>query len=215
MRGASPEIRYHAYRLEPHVKEGRGGMRDIQAMLWTAKAVFGLSGLDAMEDAGMLTSVDRCSFQESWNMLARIRNRLHYISRRHNDQMHFELQEEMAAAFGYEDRMGMLAVEHLMRDVYGHLQTISVVTDLFFEQVNEVLGLSEKDKGEQEVERDISVRAKTLRLTATDGQLAERPVLLMRLFLQAVRKELPVHHSTRRTVTRNLHLEERKWSSTK
>ncbi|WLE96543.1 MAG: [protein-PII] uridylyltransferase [Candidatus Electrothrix communis] len=205
----------HAYRLEPHVKEGRGGMRDIQAMLWTAKAVFGLSGLDAMEDAGMLTSVDRCSFQESWNMLARIRNRLHYISRRHNDQMHFELQEEMAAAFGYEDRMGMLAVEHLMRDVYGHLQTISVVTDLFFEQVNEVLGLSEKDKGEQEVERDISVRAKTLRLTATDGQLAERPVLLMRLFLQAVRKELPVHHSTRRTVTRNLHLVDDHFRSSK
>ncbi|MCI5149138.1 MAG: hypothetical protein D3916_07105 [Candidatus Electrothrix sp. MAN1_4] len=37
----------HAYRLEPHIKEGRGGMRDIQAMLWTAKAVFGLASLDA------------------------------------------------------------------------------------------------------------------------------------------------------------------------
>jgi [protein-PII] uridylyltransferase len=205
----------HAYRLEPHIKEGRGGMRDIQAMLWTAKAVFGLSGLDAMEGAGMLTSADRHSFQESWNMLARIRNRLHYISRRHNDQMHFELQEEMAAAFGYEDRMGMLAVEHLMREVYGHLQNISVVTDLFFEQVNEVLGLAEKDKGEQEVERNISVRAKTLRLTATDAQLTDRPALLMRLFLQAVRKDLSVHHSSRRAVTRNLHLVDDHFRSSK
>ncbi|MCI5165153.1 MAG: [protein-PII] uridylyltransferase [Candidatus Electrothrix sp. GM3_4] len=205
----------HAYRLEPHIKEGRGGMRDIQAMLWTAQAVFGLSGLDAMEDAGMLTSTDRSSFQESWNMLARIRNRLHYISRRHNDQMHFELQEEMAAAFGYEDRMGMLAVEHLMREVYGHLQTISVVTGLFFEQVNEVLGLSEKDKGEQKIERDICIRAKTLRLTATDAQLADRPALLMRLFLQSVRKDLPVHHSSRRAVTRNLHLVDDHFRSSK
>jgi [protein-PII] uridylyltransferase len=205
----------HAYRLEPNIKEGRGGMRDIQAMLWTAKAVFGLSGLDAMEDAGMLTSTDRCGFQESWNMLARIRNRLHYISRRHNDQMHFELQEDMAAAFGYEDRMGMLAVEHLMREVYGHLQTVSVVTDLFFEQVHEVLGLSEKDKGEQEVERDICIRAKTLRLTATESDLAARPALLMRLFLQAVRKGLSVHHSSRRAVTRNLHLADDHFRSSK
>jgi [protein-PII] uridylyltransferase len=205
----------HAYRLEPHIKEGRGGMRDIQAMLWTAKAVFGLAGLDAMEDAGMLTRADRASFQESWDMLARIRNRLHYISRRHNDQMHFELQEEMAEAFGYKDKMGMLAVEHFMREVYGHLQTIAVVTDLFFEQVHELLGLSEKDKGEREVERGISVRAKTLRLTASEPELADRPVLLMRLFLQAVRKEVSVHHSTRRTVTRNLHLVDDHFRSSK
>ncbi|WP_446010387.1 [protein-PII] uridylyltransferase [Candidatus Electrothrix sp.] len=205
----------HAYRLEPHIKEGRGGMRDIQAMLWTAKAVFGLAGLDAMEDAGMLTKADRTSFQKSWDMLARIRNRLHYISRRHNDQMHFELQEEMAAAFGYEDRMGMLAVEYFMREVYAHLQTIAVVTDLFFEQVHELLGLSEKDKGEQEIERGISIRAKTLRLTASESELANRPALLMRLFLQAVRKDLSVHHSTHRTVTRNLHLVDDSFRSSK
>ena len=205
----------HAYRLEPHIKEGRGGMRDIQAMLWTAKAIFGLAGLDAMEDAGMLTKADRADFQKSWDMLARIRNRLHYISHRHNDQMHFELQEEMAAAFGYKDHMGMLAVEHFMREVYAHLQTIAVITDLFFEQVHEILGLSEKDKGEQEVEQGITVRAKTLRLTVQESDLARRPVLLMRLFLQAVRNNLPVHHSSRRTVTRNLHLVDAHFRSSK
>ncbi|XCN74896.1 MAG: [protein-PII] uridylyltransferase [Candidatus Electrothrix aestuarii] len=205
----------HSYRLEPHIKEGRGGMRDIQAMLWTAKAVFGLPDLDAMQDAGMLSQADRRSFQESWNMLARIRNRLHYVSRRHNDQMHFELQEEMAAAFGYKDRMGMLAVEHFMREVYGHLQTISVVTDLFFEQVQELLGLSEKDKGEQEVERDICIRAKTLRLASTESELAARPGVFMRLFLQAARKGLPVHHSTRRLIARNLHLVDEHFRSSK
>lgn len=196
----------HSYRLEPHIKEGRGGMRDIQAMLWTAKAVFGLAGLDAMEESGMLTPADCGDFEQSWNMLARIRNRLHYISRRHNDQMHFELQEEMAAAFGYQDENGMLAVEHFMRHVYGHLQTVAVVTDLFFEQVHEVLGLSEKDRGEREVEKGITVRAKTLRLTATASDLAQRPYLLMRLFLQAVRGDLPIHHGSRQAVTKNLRL---------
>ncbi|MEA2115461.1 MAG: [protein-PII] uridylyltransferase [Thermodesulfobacteriota bacterium] len=196
----------HSYLLEPHIKEGKGGMRDIQAMLWTAKAIFGLDGLAAMEESGMLEPDARKDFEASWNMLARIRNRLHYISRRHNDQLIFEYQEEMAAAFGYEDRAGMLAVEHFMRHVYGHLQTIAVVTDLFFEHVHEVLGLTEKDRGERELEKGIVARSNTLRLAVTEAELSERPHLLMRVFLQAARTGLPIHHRTRQMVTRNLQL---------
>ncbi len=205
----------HSYLLEPHIKEGKGGMRDIQAMLWTANAIFGLSGLAEMEESGMLESEDRQAFEASWDMLARIRNKLHYISRRHNDQLIFEYQEEMAAAFGYEDSGGMLAVEHFMRHVYGHLQTIAVVTDLFFEHVHEVLGLVSRSKGERELERGIVVRSGTLRLTVQDDGLAEKPGLLMRLFLQSVRTGLPVHHRSRQLVTRNLHLVDEKFRTSK
>ncbi len=195
----------HSYLLEPHIKEGKGGMRDIQAMLWVAKGVFGLDGLDAMEDSGMLAADDRRAFQESWNMLARIRNRLHYISRRKNDQLIFEYQEEMAAAFGYRDRDGLLAVEHFMRHVYGHLQTIAVITDLFFEHVQEVLGLSGGARAEKQLERAIVARNGTIHLVRTD-ELEKRPYLLMRLFLQAGRTGLPLHHRTRQQVNRHLYL---------
>ncbi len=196
----------HSYLLEPHIKEGKGGMRDIQAMLWVAKAVFGLADLTAMEESGMLEPQDHKDFIASWNMLAKIRNRLHYISRRHNDQLIFEYQEEMAAAFGYRDKDGMLAVEYFMRHVYGHLQTIAVVTDLFFEHVHEVLGLTGKDKAEQELETGIVVRSDTIRLTASGEELKKRPYLMMRLFLQAARTDLSVHHRSRQLVTRNLDL---------
>ncbi|MCI5144615.1 MAG: hypothetical protein D3923_03600, partial [Candidatus Electrothrix sp. AR3] len=145
----------HAYLLEPHIKEGKGGMRDIQAMLWVAKAIFGLNGLNDLENAGMLTADERQAFTASWNMLARIRNRLHYISRRHNDQLFFEYQEEMAGAFAYQAQDGMRAVEHFMRHVYGHLQTIAVTIDLFFEQVHENLGLINKGPKGQELEKGI------------------------------------------------------------
>ncbi len=195
----------HSYLLEPHIKEGKGGMRDIQAMLWVAKGVFGLDGLDAMEDSGMLAADDRRAFQESWNMLARIRNRLHYISRRKNDQLIFEYQEEMAAAFGYRDRDGLLAVEHFMRHVYGHLQTIAVITDLFFEHVQEVLGLSGGARAEKQLERAIVARNGTIHLVRTD-ELEKRPYLLMRLFLQAGRTGLPLHHRTRQQVNRHLYV---------
>ena len=195
----------HAYLLEPHIKEGRGGMRDIQAMLWTAKVVFGLEDLEAMADAGLLTGEEFRRFHESWNMLARIRNRLHYVSRRKNDQLVFEYQEEMAAAFGYRDREGLLAVEQFMRHVYGHLQTIAIITDLFFEHVQEVLGGGQPAVRERELEKGITERGGSLHLVGGDD-LRQRPYLLMRLFLQAGRTGLPLHHLSRQLVTRSLDL---------
>jgi len=79
-----------------------------------------------------------------------------------------------------------------------------VVTDLFFEHVQEVLGLTTGSAMEQQLERSIVVRGGTVRLTAMD-ELAERPYLLMRLFLQAGRTGLPLHHRTRQIVTSQLH----------
>ncbi len=205
----------HGYLLEPHIKEGKGGFRDIHAMLWTGRAVFGLPDLAAMEDAGMLEARDRLAFEKSWNMLARIRNRLHYISRRKNDQLFFEYQEEMAQAFGFEDGGGMLAVEHFMREVYGHLQTAAVVTDLFFEHVREVLGFEGTPQQERQLERDIVFRNGSIRLGIREDRLAERPHLLMRLFLQSGKTGRSLHHRTRQAVSGNLHLVDDKFRSSR
>jgi [protein-PII] uridylyltransferase len=120
----------------------------------------------------------------------------------------------VAESFDYRDEGGMLGVEHFMRDVYSHLQTISVVTDLFFEHVQEVLGLTDGSAGEQQLERAIVSRSGTVRL-ATVEDLAERPYLLMRLFLQSGRTGLPLHHRTRQMVTSNLHLVDDHFRSSK
>lgn len=108
----------------------------------------------------------------------------------------FEFQQETASAFDYRDKGGLLGVEHFMRDVYTHLQTVSMVTDLFFEHVHEVLGLTSGSAVEQQLERSIVIRGGTVRLTSLE-ELAERPLLLMRLFLQAGRVGLSLHHRTR------------------
>ncbi len=195
----------HAYLLEPHIKEGKGGMRDIQAMLWVAKGVFGLEGLDAIEASAMMSSDDRQVFEASWDMLTKIRNRLHYLKRRKDDQLIFEFQEEMAEAFGYRKQSGMLAVEHFMRDVYSHLQTVAVVTDLFFEHVQEILGLAGEGQKEKQLERTIVSRNGSIRISKSDD-LNNRPYLLMRLFLQAGRHDQPLHYRTRRIISTHLSL---------
>lgn len=205
----------HSYLLEPHIKEGKGGLRDIQAMLWVGKAIFGLTGVTAMEEAGLLGRQDRHAFEKSWNMLVRVRNRLHYISRRKNDQLFFEYQHEMAAAFGYRDSGGMLGVEHFMREVYSHLQTIAVVTDLFFEQVREVVGVGRSHRGERQLEKDIVAREGTVRLGVHPDELKKRPHLLMRLFLQSGKPGLQLHHRTRKIISTHLHLVDDRFRSSK
>ena len=205
----------HSYLLEPNIKEGKGGFRDIQAMSWVGKAVFGLDGILAMEDAGMLEPQDRQAFEKSWNMLIRIRNRLHYISQRKNDQLFFEYQEEMAEAFGYTDSGGLLAVEHFMRHVYSHLQTIAVVTDLFFDHVREILGVEGSRQKEKQLEKDIVSRSGYVRLAVREDELQERPYLLMRLFHQSGKTRLPLHHRTRQVISNNLHLVDEKFRTSK
>jgi [protein-PII] uridylyltransferase len=199
----------HTYLLEPHIKESCGGFRDIQSMIWTAHVVFGLKNLASLKEAGLLSQEELSVFEQAQDYLVRIRNRLHYLSGRKNDQLFFEHQEEMAEAFGFKNEQDMLAVENFMRDVYGHMQTVSITTDLFFEHVAEVLGSNDSPKGTKELEPGIEVRHGRIHLVNT-GEISSQPKFFMRLFYQAAKTGKPLHFRSRKTITANLHLVDEK-----
>ncbi len=195
----------HTYLLEPHVKESCGGFRDIQSMVWTAHVVFGLKDLASLHEAGLLSQEELQRFEQAQDYLIRIRNRLHYVSGRKNDQLFFEHQEEMAQAFGFVNQKDMLAVEHFMHDVYAHMQTISVTTTLFFEHVEEVLGSEEGPKTFKSLEPGIEIRHNKIHLV--DSNLIKRkPNLIMRLFYQSSRTGKTLHFRTRKAITASLSL---------
>jgi [protein-PII] uridylyltransferase len=193
----------HSYLLEPHIKEGRGGMRDIQAMMWTARVVFGLKSLEDIQSAGLLLEEEQKEFSEAKDMLVKLRCHLHFISKRKNDQLYFEQQEDIAEAFGYPTNGGMRGVERFMRDVYSALQTISVTSDLFFDHVDEVLGLAGKGKviADRIVEKGIEIRSGRIHLTASKSQILAKPQTLIRVFLAMARTGLPMHHRTRKVLS--------------
>ena len=114
----------------------------------------------------------------------------------------------MAAAFGYKDGDEALSVEHFMRDVYGHLRAIAVIADLFFDHVNEVLGLGGTglQVADREIENWIELRQNRIHLVARPEELTAKPHLLMRVFLAASRYGVPVHHRSKMTITKNLGL---------
>ncbi len=198
----------HSYLLEPHIKEGRGGMRDIQAMMWTARMVFGLHGLAGIEEAGLLIEDEKKDFLVARDMLVRLRTFMHFFSKRKNDQLYFEQQGDVAAAFGYKTQKSILGVEHFMRDVYVALQKISVITDLFFDHVDEVLGLAGRGGmvADKVIEAGIEVKMGRVHLTASRAQLEAKPQTLIRVFLAMARTGLPLHHRTRKMIAGSVEL---------
>ncbi len=193
----------HSYLLEPHIKEGRGGMRDMQAMMWTARVVFGLNSLEDIASAGLLLEDEKKEFAQARDTLMRLRCHLHFISNRKNDQLYFEQQEEVAKAFGYSAKGGVRGVEHFMRDVYSALQAISVTSDLFFDHVDEVLGLAGKGRmaADKIIENGIEIRAERVHLVAGRSQILAKPQMLIRVFLAMARTGLPMHYRTRKAIS--------------
>ncbi len=198
----------HSYLLEPHIKEGRGGMRDIQAMMWTASVVFGLKSLDDIHAAGLLVESEVHDFLEGRAMVNRLRSQLHLLGGRKSDQLYFEHQADLAELFGYKSDDGLRGVERFMRDVYGALRAVSVITDLFFDHVDEVLGLAAKRQviADKVIEKGIEIKNGRVHLTVGRSQLLAKPLMLIRVFLAMSRTGLPMHHRTRKLVSSSLDL---------
>ncbi|NDY42483.1 [protein-PII] uridylyltransferase [Dissulfurirhabdus thermomarina] len=195
----------HAYLLEPHLKESPGGLRDVNAVFWTGKAVFGLADPGAFEEAGLFTAEQRARFEAAWDALVRLRNRLHLAAGRRNDRLYFERQQELAAALGYRGGDGMLGVERFMREVYGHLETVRVTADLFFEHVEEVLEPGAAGGAGRRLEPGLEVRGGRVRFADPEAP-RRRPWLLMRAFAWSARTGAPLHHSARTLVRDHLDL---------
>lgn len=112
------------YLREPNIKEGDGGLRDFHTALWVAFAHFRVSSLDDLIARGIVSEGQYAVFLRSRNFLWRVRNEIHYLSGRKNDQLTFDLQERAAADFRYRDSAHLLAVERFMKTYFLHARNI-------------------------------------------------------------------------------------------
>jgi len=124
--------------LQPNLKEGAGALRDYHGAYWVARAAEpGTRHLDDLLHFGLLTESEMAEYRESLDFLWRVRNDLHLRCGRANDQMSFELQEQIAASLGYGERgddEAELPVERFMRDYYTHARRIQNYSELVVEQ---------------------------------------------------------------------------------
>ena len=108
------------YILEPNIKEGEGALRDIHTALWVAKIRYKIVHPRELLIKGVLSEEELALYASSLSYLWRIRNELHFLAGRKNDQLTFDAQTKLARFFGYKDRGKVLAVEEFMRDYYIH-----------------------------------------------------------------------------------------------
>ncbi len=106
--------------LEPNLKKGRGGLRDLHLLKWTALARHGTSSFEDLTAKGLLSAGDAVVLGEAQEFLRRVRNDLHFSARRAQDILTFEEQIRIAGLRGFTDLPHLLAVEQFMQQYYRH-----------------------------------------------------------------------------------------------
>src|SRR6266480_689631 len=122
------------YLQEPNLKNGCGGLRDYQNLLWMTYFKEGSLSTNQLVGKDWLSESDQRRIEMAYDFLLRLRTDLHYFSKRAADVLHLNLQEEIARRLRYREKNGQRASEALMRDYFKHTRNIFRVTERITEQ---------------------------------------------------------------------------------
>jgi [protein-PII] uridylyltransferase len=194
------------YNLEPNIKEGEGGLRDLHTALWVAQVKFKVRGFKALMGKGVLTEPDVQEFEAAYDYLWRIRNQLHYLSERKNEQLHFDQQEKIAHFLGYTDNKKAPAVEQFMQDYYFHATRVEHMSSSLINQA-----VNREDTsfrligyfGKRNLEDGFYILRQELGQSLA-SQFEERPELMMRAFLMSLRHGVPLSIPLKTMIRDNL-----------
>ena len=194
-----------AYNLEPNVKNGPGGLRDLQTIGWVAKRHFGANSLDELVQKGFLTPAELRKLKQAQAFLWKVRFGLHVLTGRHEDRLLFDHQIKLAKTFGYEDASYTLAVEQLMQRYYRTVLDVSFLNELLLQAFRDAI--LPGDTAPQAINARFQIRNEYLETTSPD-MFARYPSALLELFvlLQQHPDVRGVSASTMRAVARHLWL---------
>ncbi|MBW2512304.1 MAG: [protein-PII] uridylyltransferase, partial [Deltaproteobacteria bacterium] len=196
------------YMLEPNIKEGEGGLRDLHTAVWMARVKFKAKNLRELLIKGVISEQELQGIEDAYDYLWRIRNELHFQSKRKTDQLQFESQEKIAAFFGYKGTKAALPVELFMQDYYAQAtQTEHLASSLIFRAFKDkdpaagLLGLL----GRRNLGEDFFSYRGELK-TARKNLFVERPEAMMRAFLLAKQNDLTLSADVKGQIRDNLTL---------
>ncbi|MBC8431738.1 MAG: [protein-PII] uridylyltransferase [Desulfobacterales bacterium] len=190
-----------AYLIEPNLKEGQGGLRDYHTMLWIAQIKTNLKEVRDLIYHSYLSHKEYDYLIDSLQFIMNVRNRLHHLTGRRCDRLHFEYQVQLAAALGFEPENGQQPVERFLGELHGHMEFIKQQHQMFLYE----LGYTPKLKRRKKVVKSSSVSA----LEVTDDgmlnfvspeKIIDTPDLLIRVFEESVRLQIPLSIEAKRLV---------------
>ncbi len=205
------------YLVEPNVKDGKGGLRDLNTLFWIAKYAYRVEDASDLVAAGLFDTQEYLMFQRSEEFLWRVRCWMHFLTGRAEERLSFDLQRQVATATGYAGRSGQAPVERFMKAYFLVAKDVGDLTAIVCAALE-----ARQQKPRASLSRLIGsftkrsrVRAlghpdftlKSRRLNVVDADAFRRdPVNLLRLFEIASRDDIAIHPDASRLVTRSLRL---------
>src|SRR5579884_2572699 len=196
------------YVVEPNVKDGKGGLRDLHTLYWIGKYVHGVEKPADLVRAGLFTGAEFRRFDRAERFLWAVRCHLHLLAGRAEERLNFEYQPRIAEIMNYADRPGKSAVERFMQFYFLNAKAVGDLTGVFLAQLDEQLAR----KGFRFALPTIRRRPKRLggfvldrgRLSIPDDDFfKEEPRRLLEIFALAVREGLEIHPNAMRAASRD------------
>ncbi|SIS68174.1 [protein-PII] uridylyltransferase [Phaeovulum vinaykumarii] len=196
------------YVLEPNIKEGKGGLRDLQTLYWIAKYLHGVDSVRQLVDLGMFTAREYDTFLQAEDFLWAVRCHLHLIAGRASDQLTFDAQVEVARRMGYEDREGRRGVEIFMQRYFRHATRVGELTRIFLtgleaRHVKRAPMLQRIFRRRRKVKAGFVSENNRLNVVDAKAFLAD-PLNMLRIFEEALRTGMLIHPDAMRLVAANL-----------
>jgi [protein-PII] uridylyltransferase len=195
------------YLLQPNLKDGAGGLRDYQVSYWAMQATQpSARGREDFLQLGLLKEEELAEYEAALDFLWRVRNQLHLLAGRKNDQMSFELQEQIAESLGITadaEADEELPVERFMSEYYRHARVVQASSSLVVEQCQARLRGKPPQRKLVEVEEGFRIADGQLEIPHP-RMLRERPLRLLQAFAIAQRHDVTLTRKARRLVRENL-----------
>ncbi|MGR3434846.1 MAG: DUF294 nucleotidyltransferase-like domain-containing protein, partial [Shimia sp.] len=196
------------YVVEPNVKEGKGGLRDLQSLFWIAKYVHAVDDPADLVAHGLFTAEEYAAFERAETFLWAVRCHMHLATGRPVEQLTFDLQVEVADRLGYEDRAGRRAVEHFMQDYFRHATRVGELTRIFLVALEDAHVKTQPSllalfRATPTVPAPYAIKHNRLTIGDPSAFMADK-LNLLRLFEEALRTGTLLHPDAMRLVTANL-----------
>jgi [protein-PII] uridylyltransferase len=205
------------YLVEPNIKEGKGGLRDLQTLFWIAKYFYRVKDARELVGEGVFSQSEYRRFERCDDFLWGIRCHMHFATNRAEERLSFDLQREIAGRLGYVDKGGMRAVERFMKHYFLVAKDVGDLTLIFCSALeeehvkqtpalNRLLGRFTRRRKPKTGDGEPFVVDNRRINVADDGVFARDPVNLIRIFHEADRNNLEFHPDALRLMTRSLTL---------
>ncbi|MEQ8482044.1 MAG: [protein-PII] uridylyltransferase [Hoeflea sp.] len=204
------------YLVEPNVKEGKGGLRDLNTLFWIAKYFYHIRDTAELVGLSVLSRRELKLFEKAEDFLWAVRCHMHFLTNKAEERLSFDIQRDIAAGLGYQDHPGLSAVERFMKHYFLVAKDVGDLTRIFCagledQQAKQAPGISGVISRFASRARKIPGTLDFIedkgRINLADPDVFKRdPVNIIRLFHLADIRELEFHPDALKRVTRSLRL---------